>query len=292
MTRTQSLLLAATALVALSGCSKPASDAAGPPSTPPASTTSKATDSSGNAAGKAATFAQLAYDYSYGFSGPAEGTDALLKADQAACEQAGPAQCQMIALTSDSNRRAGFGEQTLELRVAPAWLKTWQGGLDARLAQTHEKLSDRKVASEDLSLQVVDTQSHLKNMEALRDRMQDIIRTGHGKLEDLIDVENRLSQVQADIDATQSTLAVMQARITTVHVTLTYQSETGPGADSVFAPVAGAARSSLGLAMKVVALMITLAAIALPLAVIALPIVWWLRRSGRRRTAAEQTPTA
>jgi len=288
MTRTQSLLLAAGALVALSACSKPATDAEGPP---PATAVPKAAES-GNAATKAATFAQLAYDYSYAFSGPAAGTDALLKADQAACDQAGPSQCQTIALTNDANRDEGFGEQTLELRVAPAWLKAWQAGLDARLAQAHEKLSDRKVASEDLSLQVVDTQSHLKNMEALRDRMQDIVRTRQGKLDELMDVENRLSQVQADIDATQSSLAVMRARLTTVHVVLTYRSETGPGTDSVFAPVARATRTSLSLAMQVVALLITAAAVIVPLAVVALPVVWWARRAARKDRLQDRAPTA
>jgi hypothetical protein len=290
MTRPQSLLLVATALVALSACSKPSTDAGSPP--PPAPAVSKTADSGGNAASKAATFAQLAYDYSYGFSGPAEGTDALLKADQAACDQAGPTQCQTIALTSRANQDQGFGEQILELRVAPAWLKAWQGGLDARLAQTHEKLHDRNVASEDLSLQVVDTQSHLKNMEALRDRMQEIIRTGHGKLDELMDVENRLSQVQADIDSTQSSLAVMQARLTTVHMVLTYRSETGPGAESAFAPVARAARSSFGLSMRVVALLVTVAGIAIPLGFVTLPIVWWARRAARKDRAANQAPTA
>jgi len=279
--------LAAPALISLAACSKPAPD---PKDVPPAP--APAAGSTGDAATRAATFAQLAYDYSYGFSGPADGTEVLLKADQAACEQAGPAQCQTIALTGDTNQDQGFGEQTLELRVAPAWLKAWQGGLDGRLAQTHEKLHDRKVASEDLSLQVVDTQSHLKNMEALRDRMQDIIRSSHGKLDELIDVENRLSQVQADIDSTQSTLAMMQARLTSVHVVLTYRSDTGPGADSAFAPVARAARSSFGLAMKVVAMLVTAAGILAPLALVLAPVVWWARRAARKDRAADHRPTA
>lgn len=282
MTKSKWILLAAPALVTLAACSKPAPG----PGTPPPSATSQADKTSGGTdAAKAISLPQLAYDYSYDFSGSAANTDALMNEDQAACEGAGPGQCQMLSLTNDTRGVAGQAEKTLELRATADWLTRWQGGLDARLAQGHDKLSDHKVASEDLSLQVVDTEAHLKNKEALRDRMLAIVRTAHGKLSDLVDVENQLSEVQADIDATQSSLAVMRSRTAMVHVTLTYQSDAAPDSDSVFAPVTGAAKSSLGLAMSVAGMLIRVAAVLAPLALVIWPIIWLIRRSNRRRDA-------
>ncbi len=251
----------------VAACSKPAPAPAGKPASPAAA----ADTTTGRDAAKAIPAPQVAYDDSYGFTAPAASTADLLKADQAACDSAGIAQCQVVSSTIDADDISGYAEKTLELRVAPAWLKAWQGGLDGRLGQVHARMTTQKVTSEDLSLQVVDTAAHLKNEEALRDRLKDLVRTGPGKLSDLVDVETRLSQVQADIDATTSSLAVMNARINTVHVTLTYRSEAAPTADSVFAPVTQAARSSLGIAMHVVGLLIGLTAALVPVAIIAIP---------------------
>jgi len=278
MTRRPWIILAAPALMTVTACSKPAPDMTGK-SAPPAVTTAASTATGpGSDAARAMLVPQLAYDYSYGFTASAADTGALLKADRAACDNAGVTRCQMVSLTADADTVAGYSDKTLELRVAPDWLKAWQEGLETRLNQAHARMNAQKVASEDLSLQVVDTEAHLKNKEALRDRMADIVRTGQGKLSDLIDVETQLSQVQADIDATKSSLAVMNARLNTVHVTLTYRSDAGPAADSVFAPVSDAAKSSLGVFMHVVGLLVTLAAILLPIAIVAVPAVWYVRR--------------
>ena len=285
MTRRPWIILAAPALMTVTACSKPAPDMTGK-SAPPAVTTAASTATGpGSDAARAMLVPQLAYDYSYGFTASAADTGALLKADRAACDNAGVTRCQMVSLTADADTVAGYSDKTLELRVAPDWLKAWQEGLETRLNQAHARMNAQKVASEDLSLQVVDTEAHLKNKEALRDRMADIVRTGQGKLSDLIDVETQLSQVQADIDATKSSLAVMNARLKTVHVTLTYRSDAGPAADSVFAPVSDAAKSSLGVFMHVVGLLVTLAAVLLPVAIVAVPAVWYVRR--RRPVAGD-----
>jgi len=285
MTRRPWIILAAPALMTVTACSKPAPDMTGK-SAPPAVTTAASTATGpGSDAARAMLVPQLAYDYSYGFTASAADTGALLKADRAACDNAGVTRCQMVSLTADADTVAGYSDKTLELRVAPDWLKAWQEGLETRLNQAHARMNAQKVASEDLSLQVVDTEAHLKNKEALRDRMADIVRTGQGKLSDLIDVETQLSQVQADIDATKSSLAVMNARLNTVHVSLTYRSDAGPAADSVFAPVSDAAKSSLGVFMHVVGLLVTLAAILLPIAIVAVPAVWYVRR--RRPVAGD-----
>ena len=293
MTRRPWIVLAAPALMTVTACSKPAPDMTGKSARPAVTAAAGAATApgSGSATGpgsdgaKAMLVPQLAYDYSYRFTASAADTGALLKADRAACDTAGVTRCQMVSLTADADAAAGYSDKTLELRVAPDWLKAWQEGLETRLNQAHARMQDQKVASEDLSLQVVDTEAHLKNKEALRDRMADIVRTGQGKLSDLIDVETQLSQVQADIDATKSSLAVMNARIDTVHVTLTYRSDAGPAAGSVFAPVTDAAKSSLGVFMHVVGLLVTLAAVLLPVAIVTVPTVWYFRR--RRPVAGE-----
>lgn len=225
---------------------------------------------------------QLAYDYSYDFAAKAEGVDQLLAADQAACDRAGVADCQMVSLTSDADKEAQSDDKTLELRVSPAWLKAWQAGLGTELARMHARLASEKVASEDLSLQIVDAQAHIKNKEALRDRLRYDIASQKAQLADLTGLETQLSQIQDDIDATQSSLATMSKRISTVHLLLHYQADAVAASDDTFAPITAAVRGSLGLFVGVVAGLISLISALLPLALlgglIAFVVLKWRKR--------------
>lgn len=230
---------------------------------------------------------QLAYDYSYGFAASPDGVESLIKADQAACDRAGPAECQMISLDADNNRDAGYVHKTLELRVTPQWLKAWQGGLAASLKQAHARQTAQNVTSEDLSLQIVDSQAHIKNQEVLRDRLAEIIKTSPGKVSDLVDAEQRLADVQAEIDSAQSALAVMQKRVATSHLTLTYESEQAAASNGTFAPVTEAFKSILRNMMMVFGIMIQIASVLIPIAIVAGPILWFLLKlQGKRKAQA------
>lgn len=228
---------------------------------------------------------QLAYDYSYGFAASPDNIETLIKSDQAACERAGPADCQMISLSADNNRDAGYVHKTLELRVTPQWLKTWQGGLDAGLKQAHGRITAQNVTSEDLSLQIVDSEAHIKNQEALRDRLTEIIKTSPGKVSDLVDAETQLAQVQEEIDSAQSALAVMQKRVATSHLTLTYESEQAAASNGTFEPVTSALKSVLRDMMMVFGVLIHLFAVLIPLAIVGGPIAWLVLKWRAKRKA-------
>jgi hypothetical protein len=289
-------LLAVAVLIA--GCQKPAAmseasyaDAAAP--------TERAANGAGVAAepsAKGATEAalrvpQLAYDYSYGFTAQAASLEAMVKADQAACERAGVVECQMISLTSNSDRNTAYVNKTLELRVTPGWLKAWQGQLEANVAKAHGRIVSQSVTSEDLSLQIVNTTAHIQNQEALRDRLIQIIKTSNGKISDLVEAETQLAEVQEDIDASQSALAVMQKRVATSHLALTYQSEAVAASQGTFAPVIDACKNILRNMMAVVAFLITLLSFLVPLAIVGAPIGWLIAKELKRRKAREAART-
>ncbi len=232
---------------------------------------------------------QLAYDYAYSFTAPAAGIDSLRAADQAACEAAGPAECQMISMDADNNADAGAENRTLELRVSPAWLKRWQGQVASSVKAVHGRISHQGVTSEDLSLQIVDTTAHIQNKIALRDRLQQIIRTSNGKIADLVAAETQLSDTQAEIDSAQSALAVMQKRVATTHLTLNYLNEGSAAGESSFGPVSQALHGALHNMMLMVGILITVIAFLVPVAVLAAPIVWWWRKRRKPAKAASGT---
>ncbi|MFT4075834.1 MAG: DUF4349 domain-containing protein [Asticcacaulis sp.] len=226
---------------------------------------------------------QLAYDYAYGFSASAKGIETLITADQAACAKAGPGVCQVISLSANNNPDSSYVRKTLELRVTPQWLTAWQGNLDSGLRKVGGHLTSQNVTSEDLSLQIVDTDAHLKNKLALRDRLLTIIQSHPGKVADLVEAETQLSQVQSEIDSAQSSLAVLRKRVATTHLTLTYESEAAAASNGTFRPVTNALRNILNNMMQMVGALITIAAFLLPLAVVLTPAIWLFSRWWKNR---------
>ena len=243
------------------------------------------------AAASAIAVPQLAYDYRYAFQAPAAGVEALITADQALCDQAGVTACQMISLTGSTDRGDKYVNKTLELRVTAAWLKAYQAGMNAGLAKVHGRIASQAVSSEDLSLQIVNSEAHIKNQEALRDRLTEIIRTSPGKIEDLVAAETQLSQVQEDIDAAQSALAVMQKRVATSHLTLTYVSDAVAASSGTFEPVSDAFKNILRNMMVMFAVIINVLSFLVPLAIIVVPAVWYGLKWRRQRKARAVIPT-
>ena len=239
----------------------------------------------------ALTVPQLAYDYAYSFQASADGVEALIAADQGLCDKAGPTACQMISLTSSADRGDNYVNKTLELRVTPAWLKAYQAGLNAGLAKVHGRIAQQSVTSEDLSLQIVNSEAHIKNQEALRDRLTEIIRTSPGKIEDLVAAETQLSQVQEDIDAAQSALAVMQKRVATTHLALTYQSDAVAASSGTFEPVSDAFKNILRNMMTMFAVIINVLSFLVPLAIIVVPAVWYGLKWRKQRKAEAAPPS-
>lgn len=228
---------------------------------------------------------QLAYTYEYSFVLPAAKLEPLVAAHQKACDAAGPATCQMISARGSTDKDASSLSRTLELRVTPAWLKTWQSRLDADIKKANGRIARHSVESEDLSLQIVDTEARLKNKEALRDRLAEIVRSRPGKIADLVEAETQLAQVQGDIDAARSSLNVMKKRVATVHLTLTYESEAVAASSGTFAPLSDAVNSIVRNMVWAVAWVIHGVAFFFPFVLLGAGAFWLLRRWWKARKA-------
>lgn len=298
MTHFKTFLLT-SAMLGLAACSQPASESI--QSYADSKLDHIAADASGGmgreaAAGAAADISlpQIAYDYSYGFSAPSASLSDLLNRHQTACEKAGPNACLLISTSASQNPDDRYTNYSLELRVSQAWLKQFQTGLADDLKNTKGRMASHSVTSEDLSLNIVDTEARLKNKLALRDRLQDIIRQRPGKISELIEAETQLAQVQADIDAAQSALAVMKKRVATVHLTLSYHSEAVAASTSSFSPITNALNNVVGHFMRTLGFLIELFAVLLPLILLSVPAIWygrkWLKARKAKRPKVSKIP--
>lgn len=231
------------------------------------------------------TLPQLAYEYTYAMEAPLRELDTLIASHQSLCDKAGPQGCLIISSSSNGNKASGQKNQTIELRVSPQWLKAFQAGLEGDLKKNRAQLTSQNVNSEDLSLQIVDSEARLKNKTALRDRLIDIIRSKPGKIADLIEAETTLANVQAEIDSLQSSLAVMRKRVATVRLTLEYRSETLATPGSAFSPVVDLLKEFTHVAMSSLGAIILVIAALLPFGLILVPLGWFGWRLWRKRKA-------
>lgn len=239
----------------------------------------------------------MAYSFGIGLEIPSQRLSGVMDRHVQACQTAGPRLCQLIG----SNRTGdpdSYMQGYVSLRGEPAWLNTFMGGLETEADEAGGRITAHTVQSEDLTRQIVDSEARMRALTALRDRLQELLRSRPGRLSDLLEVERELARVQGEIDATQSNLAVMRTRVAMSELTLNYQSAPRPVGSNTFEPLRNALAGFLGIIVAGFAAIITIIAGLIPIAVVVVPLVWlafrWRKRRGGRffgpRAAAPPPP--
>ena len=231
---------------------------------------------------------QLAYAYDVTLETPSGSLARLIAGHEAACRNAGPARCQVIALsrtrtTGDDMR----GELTV--RAEPVWLQSFRSSLGPDAKAAGGRVVGEATRTEDLTRSIVDTDAMLRAKLLLADRLQQLLATRTGKLADLIEAEEALSKTQGEIDAARSELAVMRGRVATSELKITYESRTAFASESAWAPVGRAFSQGATIFAMSLAALITLCLAVLPFAVVGgIVLVAW--RTWRRRRPARPSP--
>jgi len=225
----------------------------------------------------------LAYDYSYDLETPSDRVRPLLTRHEQACVAAGPATCQVLAADVQTDRDQTSG--TLKLRAAEAWLASFRNGLETDATTAGGKVLRSGVQSEDLTRSIVDTGAAVRAKTMLRDRLEQLLAQRPGKLSELLELEQNIATVQGDIDASQSELAVMQARVAMSSLTVSYESNSGAISGRTIRPLANAFGGFAANSLMVLAGMVTLLSFLLPIG-LAIVLVWlgwrWIAKSRRR----------
>jgi hypothetical protein len=122
----------------------------------------------------------------------------------------------------------------------------------------------------------------------LRDRLQRLLAERPGKLAELLELERALAEVQGQIDAAQSELAVMRTRVATSAMQIEYAStgiSTRPGA---WTPLTEALGDAGGMLAASLGVLVQLIVVAAPWAAVAAGLAFLFR--GRFKRAARKTP--
>lgn len=235
----------------------------------------------------------IAYAYRFGLELPAEAAPKMMARHEQACVAAGASACQVIGSNSSRVGRDSV-EARLEMRATPAYVARFRAALDGEARGAGGRVAQQAVESEDLTRQLVDTEARMRAMETLRDRLQQLLATRSGPLEQLLQVERELARVQGELDATHSALTVMRTRVQTSRLDVTYSAAGQLAPDSAARPVVDALNSASYAFMSSLGVLILFIASVLPVLLVGAPLVWllWrLRRKVRTRKAAEAART-
>lgn len=283
------LILAGTATLTLAACSENSADTSAlaveeateaPAATEMAADAASETAALPNLGAIPVNLPQLAYIYDYRWAMPAAEIGALQRRHASLCEQQGPAICQIIGMTK-SGEDEGEVTGRLEMAVASRQARAFGALLEDEAQDAGAEQVAAEIASEELSKQLVDTEARLRARTELRDRLQEVLRTRKGTVEQLVEAERSVAAVNEEIDQARSWLKEMEGRVAYSRVTVHYETGT-PVTSDFLGPVTGALGSLGSIFGYLVAFLILVGAVALPVGA----IVWATRVVGRRRPAA------
>lgn len=190
-----------------------------------------------------------------------------------ACQNAKFGECAVLQVDQRSGEQPS-GE--VKVRIAPKGVESLIG-----LAGEGGTLQARNTRAEDLAQQVADTALTKARLEKEHARLLSYQDRGDLKIEDLMAITTRLSEIEAGVEQATKDAAQQRRRIDTQLVTMHFDTTSGQRSRSEI----GEALSESGsiLSTSVAFLIRAAAAALLPVGVVALVMAWVVRALIRRR---------
>jgi hypothetical protein len=182
-----------------------------------------------------------------------------------------------FAKTSDRDARS-----SLIARIPPAAFAVFFKDM-----QSHGKVLAHESESEDKTAEVIDIEARLKNLEALKARVLELLAKNAGTLKDMLDAEKQLAETQAQLDSITGQRRALANLTEMVHIEIDLVDSAVEDEGNWAAPVANAAGDTGAVLMKSVGVLITVVVALLPWMIVLSLLLWPVRRAWRRRKAAK-----
>jgi hypothetical protein len=231
------------------------------------------------------TIPKLAYAYALTYLLPGDKIAATQDAHRDLCEEMGPARCQLLAL------ERGIGNEqsnnaSLKLRVATAEARRFQILLEHNVTEAGGRTENAKIATDEVSKQIVDTEARIRQRELLVARLTETLRKRQGTPADLLAAERSVTQAQEELDQAKSWLGELQGRVAMSEFDIRYGA-IAPSAttEGVGAQLSEAVQGSGAVFLIGLRFVLSLLIYLLPWLLLAAVPVLLIRRFGKRRPA-------
>jgi hypothetical protein len=219
----------------------------------------------------------IAYRYDYRFETPAAATAALVTSHQTACTEAGSQQCQIVSATSYDDGRGSINA-SVQLRASPAWVTSFQDGLEGDLEAAGGRIQNQSQAADDLTSAIYDMEARLEAKRVLRTRLIALLTRETASVEELVQVERELANVQGEIEGSEAQIRVMRGRVSMSALGLNYTSRVEAVSPGAFDPLTSALTNVLRELAAGLANVITFIAGFAPWLLVIVPLFWLLSR--------------
>jgi hypothetical protein len=155
---------------------------------------------------------KLAYAYALTYLLPGDKIAATQDAHRDLCEEMGPARCQLLALDRGIGNEQS-SNASLKLRVASSEARRFQILLEHDVTEAGGRTENAKIATDEVSKQIVDTGARIRQRELLVSRLTEALRTRNGTPADLLAAERGVTQAQEELDQAKSWLSELQGRV-------------------------------------------------------------------------------
>lgn len=197
---------------------------------------------------------------------------------QAECLKLG---CEILSAGQETESPDQYAHATLTARVPPAAFHGFFTGI-----QAHGKLLSHHSESEDKTAEVIDVEARIKNLEALKARVLELLAKNAGSLKDMLDAEKQLAETQAALDSINGQRRVLASQTDMIRIEIELRPQSLRNEGNWTAPVAVAVDEAGEVLMKSIAFLLTAAVALLPWALLFSLVFLPLRRIWRRRRAA------
>jgi hypothetical protein len=231
---------------------------------------------------------QLTYAYALSYLLPGDKIAAAQDAHRGMCEEMGPARCQLLAL------ERGIGEEQasnakLRLRIATAEAHRFQVLLDHEVSEAGGRIENAKIATDEVSKQVVDTEARIRQRELLVGRLTEVLRKRNGRASDLLEAERSVTQAQEELDQARSWLGELKGRVAMSEFDISYAAIVPAASSQNLGTYLGEAAQGSGAVFQIgLRFLLSLAIYLLPWLILAALPVLALRTLRKRRAAIEQ----
>ncbi|KRC82429.1 DUF4349 domain-containing protein [Sphingomonas sp. Root241] len=229
---------------------------------------------------------KLAYAYALTYLLPGDKIAATQDAHRDMCEEMGPARCQLLAL------ERGIGNEqsnnaSLKLRVATTEARRFQILLEHDVTQAGGRTENAKIATDEVSKQIVDSEARVRQRELLVARLTEMLRKRQGTPADLLAAERSVTQAQEELDQAKSWLSELQGRVAMSEFDIRYGAiAPSATAQGVGAQLGEAVQGSGAVFLIGLRFVLSLVIYLLPWLLLAAIPVLLIRRFGKRRPAA------
>ena len=136
--------------------------------------------------------------------------------------------------------------------------------------------------TEDKTSEVVDTEAKLKNLGAYRDSLRTMLSRPSVSVKDLIEIQEKLSEVQSELDSEAATRKILANETEKIAIEMQFLVERKSSSRSGFAPIWDAIRESGSNLGESVATLIMVVVAIIPWLLVVVLAIWLFVRIWRR----------